>query len=150
MSAVLPDPTHDSSLPGVSALLADLNRQLKILNDLADRRNAERATGLSDAEQRIAEQINKPCILERDAELVAGGLVIGCTLRAYGKWVRAFPGQSGGKGERPISPPEPEHYDIDSVTLSTGPGSIEVEIWNALNEDALDAIADAAYEDNPQ
>lgn len=149
-SVPLPDPAHDPGIAGVAAMLADLTAQLKTLNDLAARRNAERATELSDSERRVAEQLQRPCILERDAQLVFGGFVIDCTLRAYGRWHNAFPGESGGRGERPISPPEPAHYSVDSVTISTGQGSIEVEIYNALNDDAIDEIACAAHEDNAQ
>lgn len=86
-----------------------------------------------------------PCVLETDATLRFGGREIECTLRAYGKWCPHYPGDSGGKGERRLSPPEPAGFEISAVTISTsGP---EVEVDFALDSKAIEAIAEAAAEE---
>ena len=88
------------------------------------------------------------CVLEEDATLRLGmGREIEITLRAYGTFYKAFRGQFE-KGGLQLTPSEPAHYSIDSVTISTGKGSLETEIYNGLNEDALGEIANAAMEAN--
>lgn len=102
------------------------------------------AAGLSPSEVALAEPRRAKCILEADATLRFNQIQIDCTLRAYGRWHRAYSGVTE-KGERPSSPPEPAHYEIDSVTIQAG--AQEVECYNALGEDALEAIASAAEEE---
>lgn len=150
MSAILrPDPAHDAALSDFAALLrADMDKLDGIAEALKAVHFVPQAAGLSVAEQAIAAQSppkREQCILERDAELVAGGLTIGVTLRAYGRFHKAHPGESGGRGELPVSPPEPAGFSVDRVTLG-GPDG-EDEIYGCLSSDDLDAIADAAYED---
>lgn len=147
MSAVpRPDPAHDPGLATVAQMLADLTAEIRAMNDIVA--GGARA-GLSVAEQAIAAQSlpkrAEQCILERDAEISANGLTIGVTLRAYGRFHKAHPGESGGKGERRLSPEEPAGFSVDRVTLG-GPDG-EDEIYGCLSSDDLDAIADAAYED---
>lgn len=143
-----PDERHDAGLADVAKMLSDLTATIRAANDLADLRNA---VGFSAAELRVAANMkpSAPCILEEDATLRFGGREISLTLRAYGRWHKAFRG-SFERGGLQLTPSEPAHYEIDSVTLSGGAGSIEVEIYNALPEDALDEIGVACYEADPQ
>lgn len=140
-----PDPKHDPGLSDVASMLAELAATLKAANDQADRNR------LSAEELRIAANVktSAPCILEEDATLSFMGREIGLTLRAYGRWHKAFRGQFE-RGGLQLTPDEPAHYEIDSVTICTGPGSIEQEIYNALNDEALEVVGDAAYEADPQ
>lgn len=139
-----PDERHDAGLADVAKMLSDLTATIRAANDLADLRNA---AGFSAAELRVAANMkpSAPCILEEDATLRFGGREIEVTLRAYGRWHKAFRG-SFERGGLQLTPSEPAHYEIDSVTLSGGAGSIEVEIYNALDDNALEVIATAAEE----
>ena len=153
MSSVLilkPDPAHDTGFAEVAAMLrANMDKLDGIAEALKAAHFAPQAAGLSAAELAIAAQSPprraEQCILERDAEISANGLTIGVTLRAYGRFHKAHPGESGGKGERRLSPEEPAGFSVDRVTLG-GPDG-EDEIYGCLSSDDLDAIADAAYED---
>lgn len=82
----------------------------------------------------------KPIILETDATVSFGDREFGVTLRARGVWHRAYSGRNAD-GEH-VSPEEPAHYDVASVTISCG--DKEVEIWEALDEEAISEIALAA------
>ena len=87
------------------------------------------------------------CVLEEDATLRFAGREIEVTLRAYGTYYKAFRG-TFERGGLQLTPSEPAHYSIDSVTISTGKGSLETEIYNGLNEAALGEVALAAMEVN--
>lgn len=87
----------------------------------------------------------QPCVLETDATLRFGGREIECTLRAYGRWRPFYPGDSGGRGERRLSPPEPAGFEISAVTISTSGPECEVDF--ALDSKAIEVIAEAAAEE---
>ncbi len=89
-----------------------------------------------------------PCILETDATLRFGGREIECTLRAYGRFRPFYPGDSGGRGERRLSPPEPAGFEISEVTISTGGPECEIEF--CLDASAIEVIAEAAAEENAE
>lgn len=89
-----------------------------------------------------------PCILETDATLHFNGRDIEVTLRAYGKWRPFYPGDSGGRGERRLSPEEPAGYEISAVTISTGGPECEIEF--CLDASAIEVIAEAAAEENAE
>lgn len=141
------NPLPDKHDPGLADVAALLRTNMDKLDGIAEALKAVHYVPLSAAELRVADNIkpSAPCILERDAEIRAGGLVINCTLRAYGRFHKAHPGESGGRGELRVSPPEPAGFEVDYVTLS-GPDG-EDEIYSCLSSDDIDAISDAAYED---
>lgn len=109
------------------------------------------AAGLSAAELRVAANVkpSAPCILEEDATLSFMGREIGVTLRAYGRWYKGTRGQFEPGGLQ-LTPAEPAGYSVDSVTLSGGANTLEVEIYNCLDDDALEDIGVACYEADPQ
>lgn len=141
----LPDPRHDPGLADVAKMLSDLTATLRAANDLADK------GGLSAAELRVAANVkpSAPCILEEDATLSFMGREIDLTLRAYGRWYKGTRGQFEPGGLQ-LTPAEPAGYSVDSVTLSGGANTLEVEIYNCLDDDALEDIGVACYEEDPQ
>lgn len=83
-------------------------------------------------------------VLEREVEVCSGSLTLDATLRAYGRLIKADPGQRGEPGERRVSPPEPAYVEIDRVTISFG--EREVDVTDSLTQADTDRIATAAYE----
>lgn len=84
-------------------------------------------------------------LLEVDAELAFKGRSYPLPLQVYGKIHPYHPGQSGGRGERRLSPPEPAHAEVYCVVI--GNENYSVEIDAAMPEDAIDALAEAAMEE---
>lgn len=145
------NPLPDKHDPGLADVAALLRTNMDKLDGIAEALKAVHYVPLSAAELRVADNIkpSAPCILEEDATLSFMGREISLTLRAYGRWIKAYRGQFE-RGGLQLTPDEPAHYDIHSVTICTGPGSLEVEVYNALNDEALEVVGDAAYEADPQ
>ena len=73
-----------------------------------------------------------------EAALVIGGQSFPLDLHVYATYQRGCPGQSGGNGERPVSPPEPAGYVLDEIRISNGHYYASIE--SALSEEICAAI----------
>lgn len=90
-------------------------------------------------------RIKKVPVLEIDAELTFHGRSFPVSLQVFGRYHAAHPGQSGGRGELRVSPPEPAHFEIDAVSLDNG--HFVVDLDPVLSADCLEAIAEVAMEE---
>lgn len=92
-----------------------------------------------------APRSKKRPLAEVEAKVKFNGHEFDLTFNVYGRVHRAYPGDSGGPGERRLSPPEPAHVEVDAVTISNS--HYEVEIDAALPEEVIEALGAAAMEE---
>ena len=90
-------------------------------------------------------RIKRRPAMEIEAELSFNGQHFPITLQVFGKAHAFYPGDSGGPGERRMSPPEPAHFEIDRIAVDNG--HFVVDLDPVLSESCQDAIAAMAMEE---